>query len=171
MGQPENYNISFIVMTETLKTVKTHMQDIDLTKRPPRSPRVRLYGYVILPQLLDKCRASIVGKAGEYHYNAPLDQRFFQFTGIDPDALKAQVEKGLGDGEIAQWIEKNSPQSERNGRSSMQHISKNAVPVDNESREFLNEMASGARAAEREDIGTWFEFLDVDDFASYGGKP
>ena len=159
-------------MTETQKTMKTHMQDIDLTKRPPRSPRVRLYGYVILPRLLDKCRASIVGKAGEYHYNAPLDQRFFQFTGIDPDALKAQVEKGLGDGEIAQWIEKNSPQKREDWEiQQWSTFRENAVPVDNESREFLNEMASGARAAEREDIGTWFEFLDVDDFASYGGKP
>ncbi len=30
----------------------------DLTKFPPRSPRVRLGGYVILPRMLDKGRAS-----------------------------------------------------------------------------------------------------------------
>ena len=130
------------------------MQDIDLTKRPPRSPRVRLCGYVILPRLLDKCRASIVGKTGEYHYNYPLDQRFFQFTGIDPDDLKAQVEKGLGDWEIAQWIEKNSPQKREEWEiQQWSTFRENAVPLDNESREFLNEMASGAGAAETSSTG------------------
>ncbi len=34
----------------------------DLTQRPPRSPRVRLGGYVILPRMLDKGRATINGK-------------------------------------------------------------------------------------------------------------
>jgi hypothetical protein len=34
----------------------------DLTKQPPRSARVRLGGYVILPRMLDKGRATIAGK-------------------------------------------------------------------------------------------------------------
>ena len=38
----------------------------NLTQRPPRSPRVRLGGYTILPRLLDKARAVIAGTAGEY---------------------------------------------------------------------------------------------------------
>ena len=48
----------------------------DLTKQPPRSPRVRLGGYVILPRMLDKGRATVAGKNGEYHYACPLDRRF-----------------------------------------------------------------------------------------------
>ena len=31
----------------------------DLTKFPPRSPRVRLGGYVTLPRMLDKGRATL----------------------------------------------------------------------------------------------------------------
>ena len=34
----------------------------DLTKQPPRSPRVRLGGYVVLPRMLDKGRATLAGK-------------------------------------------------------------------------------------------------------------
>ena len=64
----------------------------DLTKRPPRSPRVRLGGFVILPRMLDKGRATIAGKAGEYHFNCPLDQRFLRFAGIDA----AAIEKATG---------------------------------------------------------------------------
>ena len=86
----------------------------DLAQRPPRSPRVRLGGFVILPRLLDKCRALLAGKKGEYECACPLDQRFFSYVGVDPEALKAEVKKGLGDGEILEWIRANAktPRSE-----------------------------------------------------------
>ena len=38
------------------------VQALDLTQRAPRSPRVRLGGYVILPRMLDKGRATINNK-------------------------------------------------------------------------------------------------------------
>ena len=74
----------------------------DLTKFPPRSPRVRLGGYVTLPRMLDKGRATLAGRNGEYHYACPLDQRFLEFTGIDPEKLKTVL--GKGDGEVLEWI-------------------------------------------------------------------
>ncbi len=69
----------------------------DLTKQPPRSPRVRLGGYVILPRMLDKGRSTIAGRNGEYHYACPMDQRLLEFTGIDPEALKKQLAADKGD--------------------------------------------------------------------------
>src|SRR5262244_467732 len=80
----------------------------DLTQRSPRSPRVRLGGYAILPRCLDKGRATIAGKNGEYHFACPLDQRFLDFVGIDPEALKKELAAGKGDGEILEWVEKNA---------------------------------------------------------------
>src|SRR5689334_18070269 len=77
----------------------------DLTKQPPRSPRVRLGGYATLPRMLDKGRATITGKNGEYHYNCPLDQRLLSFAGVDPEALKRELATGKGDGEILEWFE------------------------------------------------------------------
>ena len=62
----------------------------DLTKQPPRSPRVRLGGYVILPRMLDKGRATLAGKHGEYKYACPLDQRWLEFAGINAEGLKRQ---------------------------------------------------------------------------------
>ena len=144
---------------------------MNLTQRPPRSARVRLGGYVILPRMLDKCRAELEGHNGDYHYDCPLDQRFLSFAGVDADALKAEVAKGLGDGAILKWIGENAA----NKRDDWEIIQWSAVreasvPSDNESREFLSEVASGAGGAEREDIATWFDVLDLDDHASYGGK-
>ncbi len=53
----------------------------NLTQRPPRSPRVRLGGYVILARGLDKGRAELADTAGEYKYNNPMDRHWFRYTG------------------------------------------------------------------------------------------
>ena len=76
----------------------------DFTQHPPRSPRVRLGGYVHLPRLLDKARACAAGKLGEFIYPCPLDKRFFAFTGIDPDAFLTAVKSGKGDVEMLAWV-------------------------------------------------------------------
>jgi hypothetical protein len=140
----------------------------DLTKFPPRSPRVRLGGYVILPRMLDKGRATVAGKNGEYHYACPLDQRFLEFAGIDPEKLKKQLDKS--DGEVLEWIEKNAKHkhSELEIAAWSEFVEKR-VPRDVESRGFYNEQVSKI-APKREDIATWFDWLDVDDFVSFGGK-
>jgi hypothetical protein len=140
----------------------------DLTKFPPRSPRVRLGGYVILPRMLDKGRATVAGKHGEYHYACPLDERFLEFVGIDPQKLKKQLDKS--DGEVLAWIEKNakhkrSPQE----IAAWSALAEQRAPADLESRGYFNELQKTA-APKREDIVTWFDLLDVDDFASFGGK-
>ena len=61
----------------------------DLTQHPPRSPRVRLGGLVILPRMIDKARATKAGKNGEYNYGCSLDRNVLDFLGIEAEALKA----------------------------------------------------------------------------------
>jgi hypothetical protein len=143
----------------------------DLTKQPPRSTRARLGGYATLPRMLDKGRAAINGNNGEYHYNCPLDQRFLAYAGISADALKKQLATGKGDGEILKWIEKNA-KHKRNAVEikAWSDYVENRAPLDNESRAYFSEILSKA-APKREDVGTWFELLDVDDYTTFGGKP
>lgn len=141
----------------------------DLTKFPPRSPRVRLGGYVILPRMLDKGRATVAGKNGEYHYACPLDGRFLEFVGIDPEALKPELTKS--DGEVLEWIEKNA----KHKRTAPEIAAWSAwqeqrAPDNVEGRDYLNEMHRKG-APNREDIVTWFDVLDMDDFVSFGGRP
>jgi hypothetical protein len=81
----------------------------DLTKTSPRSPRASLGDYKVLAaRALDKCRAELAGTAGSYHFNCPLDQVFFRFTGIDSEKFKTFVATGAGDQEVADWISKES---------------------------------------------------------------
>ena len=79
---------------KTRKIMKTQHFFIDLTQRPPRSFRVRLGNYVVLARMLDKGRATLAGKNGDYHYNSSTDQRLVQFLGFDPDALLKELATG-----------------------------------------------------------------------------
>jgi len=92
-------------MTSTSNTLK-HAPD--LNTHAPRSARVRLGNFAILPRLLDKCRADIIGKIGEYQTNCTIDKEFLTFTAISYDQLRAELQKGKGDGEILKWIHENS---------------------------------------------------------------
>ena len=142
----------------------------DLTKQPPRSPRVRLGGYVILPRCLDKGRASLIGKHGEYHYDCPLDQRFLDFVGIKAGPLKKQLATGKGDGEILAWINANAKFKRTNLEiAAWSAFAEQRVPADPESREYLNAQHK-KYGPKREDIATWFDLLDLDDYVSFGGQ-
>jgi len=143
----------------------------DLTQRPPRSPRVRLGGYATLPRLLDKCRALVAGKVGEYHYNCPLDQRFLTFVGISADALKKQVATGKGDGELLAWIQKSAKHKRTESEiAAWSAFAEQRGPADLESREYYHGEHQKI-APKREDMTTWFDLLDVDDFVTFGGAP
>ena len=58
--------------------------------------------------LLDKARASLTSKAGDYKYGNPMDQHFFAFTGIAQDALLEQVKTGAGDWALLVWVNANA---------------------------------------------------------------
>jgi len=148
-----------------------HISAPDLTKRPPRSPRIRLGGYVLLPRMLDKGRAEIVGKSGEYRYNCPLDQRLTDFVGIDPAALLEQLAVGKGDGEILEWINANA-KHQRNPWEIEQwseFIQRRGPDSDAETLQTFAEMV-GKVSKTREDIKGWVELLDLDDHVTFGGK-
>jgi len=146
-------------------------KNTDLTQHPPRSPRVRLGGYALLPRMLDKGRATLAGKNGEYNYACPLDQRFLDFVGIDAEALKQQLYSGKGDGEILEWIQENAKHKRTDAEiAAWSEYAERRTPQDVESRSYFNELHEKS-APRREDINTWFDLLDVDDYVSFGGKP
>lgn len=146
------------------------IQAPDLTQRPPRSARVRLGGYAILPRILDKGRAVLAKTNGAYNYACPMDRQFLYFAGIDPKALSAELAKGKGDGEILLWIKAKA----KNKRSSAEIAAWSAyqdqrAPDNVEGREYFNDEHKRI-APQREDISTWFDYLDLDDYVCFGGQ-
>ena len=144
-------------------------QTPDLTQRPPRSPRVRLGGYAMLARVLDKARASLTGKAGDYKYGNPMDQHFFAFTGIAQDALLEQVKTGAGDWALLLWVNANASPKRAPHEIRAWSAWLETMPVGE--AEELEWFAAQARRINpaRTDLQTIMDYLDADDHVSYGG--
>ena len=152
------------------KPISIMATTIDLKKQAPRSPRVRLGGYAILPRMLDKGRATLANANGEYHYNCPLYQQFTEFAGVDAEALQKELAAGKGDGEILDWIKANAKFKRTIPEIEAWSIWQDRrAPENPDSRSYFNELHASV-APKRTDITSWFDLLDADDYASYGGK-
>src|ERR1043165_3151442 len=141
----------------------------DLTRHPPRSPRAKLGGYVHLPRLLDKARAVAAGRGGDFHYNCPFDQQFFAFTGIGHVAFMKQIKAGKTDSQILAYVQAHN----RFNRTDSQIASWSAwmatwTPSTPDVRAFFNDIHR-KNAPQRAAIATWFDWLELDDYVTYGG--
>jgi hypothetical protein len=152
-------------------TTGTNISAPDLTKRPPRSGRCRLGGYALLPRMLDKARATIAGTNGEYHYDCPLDQHILSFLGLKPDELREQLATGQGDGEILEWITAHATlkRSAWEIEQWSDFMQRRGPDSDEETLTYFAQ-AVGKFTRTREDIRTWADLLDLDDYVSFGGK-
>jgi len=142
----------------------------DLSQHPPRSPRVRLGGFVHFARLLDKARAHLAGKMGEYIWNCPLDQRFFAFTGVAADALLEAVKAGRSDAEMVEWLNA----AMKPARQPWEIVAwsqwlENLAPGDVSRHQSFAEHIE-KMGPKRDDIRTMFDRLDLDDYYSFGGK-
>lgn len=143
----------------------------DLTRHPPRSPRTRLGGYVHLPRLIDKARAFAAGKAGDYHYPCPFDARFFAYTGLDADGFLAEVKTGRSDSEILAYVQASARPPRHPAEIAAWSAWFEQLTVSStDSRTFFNEVHQ-KNAPHREDVATWFDWLELDDFVTFGGRP
>jgi hypothetical protein len=140
--------------------------DRDLTKQPPHSPRARIAGYVIARRTVDKCRASLAGKLGEYHYDCPLDNMLFSFKGINGGQFKAAVQAAKTYDDVGIWLQANGTaktpaeikawSDEVEAGSMMTNPEKRAHFIENCTKLGLNP-----------EMTTTFDWLDADDRASF----
>jgi hypothetical protein len=135
---------------------------------PPRSVRVRLGGYAHLSRLLDKARATLNGKGAEYHYNCPMDRMFFDFTGIDHEAFLAELKKGKSDTEMLAYVRANTKRLPSEIYAWSAWIDQHG-PGGAGGHEWIAETVKAA-AGDRDDIRSFADLLDLDDYVSYGGK-
>jgi hypothetical protein len=138
----------------------------DLTKEAPRSPRIRIGGYVILARTIDKCRALVAGEIGEYHFDCPLDNTLFGFKGVTGSDFKAQIENGASDQQMAEWLDlseqKKTPEEVKRWSDETEATNPYNDP---EKREWFVEQVKplGLDPAKT----TLFDWLEADDKASY----
>ena len=151
--------------------MKNQHSFIDLTQRPPRGCRVRLGNCVLLARMLDKGRATLARKNGEYKYDSGIDQHLVRFLGFDPKGLLKELATGKGDGENLEWVQSHSktPRAPWEIEAWSAYFGKRSADSDAETLAGFAEYV-GQHSKTREDIKSWFDAIELDDYVSFGGK-
>ena len=146
--------------------MNTTSLDRDLTKQAPHSPRDRIGDFVIACRAVDKCRASLNGTLGDYHYDCPLDNMLFGFKGITGEQFKAAVQAAKNYEDIGVWLQANgtpkTPVQIKDWSAAMEAASLRNNP---DKREYFVE--SCAKLGLDPEQTTTFGWLETDDRASF----
>jgi hypothetical protein len=146
--------------------MNTPIIDRDLTKQAPHSPRERAGGFAIVCRAVDKCRASLAGTPGEYHYDCPLDNQLFSFKGITGEQFKTVVEAAKTYEEVGAWLlvngtAKTGPEIEDwSDDQEADSLMKNP-----EKRDYF--VAACQKLGLKPEKTTTFDWLEADDRASF----
>lgn len=137
---------------------------LDLKTEFPRSPRALLAGYIIAARTLDKCRAVVAGTNGDYHFDCPLDNVFFGFTGISASQFKDFVATGADDDAVAKWIEEKATNRPRievirwNNEWRDKRISELADPLQEFLEGYIPKFIPPGRR-----VAYWFDVYDIEE--------
>lgn len=135
----------------------------DLNTAFPRSPRETLGGFVVAARTLDKCRAAIAGKLGEYHFDCPLDNFLFEFAGITGGEFRAKVEAGASDEEMGEWLASATGKERReiiqwNNDMRYKRISEMPIELQEFLEGYIPEVIPPGRI-----VNYWFDVYDIEE--------
>lgn len=141
------------------------LQSKDLTMTAPRSPFERIEGFAILGRTIDKCRATIAGTNGEYHFNCPLDKMLLEFKGVDAEEFKAYVAEGVSDEEIGKWVlEHGTPKTAEEINAWSDSVDQTMYNEPGEKRDWF--VGECEKLGLDPDTTSLFQYLVADDAAS-----
>lgn len=134
----------------------------DLSKRAPKSPRERIGGFVIAGRAIDKCRASLDGTLGNYHFDCLLDNVLFRFKGITADQFKSAVAAAKTYEEVADWLHANgTSRTPEEIKAWSDETEASSLMKDPEKRAYFIESCS--RLMMNPEMNTTFDWLEADD--------
>ena len=138
-------------------------------KRKPvpglRSPRDEVDGLVYFGRMVDKLRLEQAGNLPpEYHENMGkgFDAACCSFLGVDYEQLKSQARKGGSDRELLAWCGTHGKKRDAAERAIWSaYLSKRGWRDDLAERLIFRKKEAGWQG--REDIQTFFDYLDADE--------
>jgi hypothetical protein len=145
----------------------TAIQAPDLSKTTPRSCYATLGPFILLPRIIDKCRAALAGTLGEYASGCGLDMLFFNHFAISYDAFKAAVETGKTDEELLAWVMANivDPVDATEEAILAWSYDARTYSPDTKEKKAYYETYRRTSAAHRTDVTTWFALLEAEEQA------
>lgn len=134
---------------------------MDLTKDYPRSPRDQLDGMTILPRAIDKARAQLDGKLGEYiYYGCRFNLKLFNTLGVTEDEFLEAVRGAKNDDEVLEWI-RDFVRPEASKTKQMNDWVLSNAPTKDEHEGFCDELE--AVDPGNESVNTWTELIDLEE--------
>ncbi len=135
---------------------------MDLTKRYPRGPRERLAGLAMLARTIDKARAALSGKLGDYVFDCPMDRQLFATLGVTADEFLKVVARSPDDMAVMAWLRGREaiPDDERLAQHNA--AIEGWAPKSDASRARF-ERDRERLAPGRRDITTWTDLIDVEE--------
>jgi len=149
--------------------MNTPILNRNLTKQAPHSPRERIAGFAIADRATDKCRASIAGTQGDYHYDCPLDNMLFSFKGINGGQFKTAVQAAKNYEDVGVWLLANGTRKTEAEIEAWSDEAESGSMMNNpEKREFFIEECK--KLGLDPEKSSTFDWLEADDRASFKGK-
>ncbi len=134
---------------------------MDLRTEFPRSLKDKMAGYVHLPRMLDKCRATLAGTQGEYKYPCPMDQRLLDFAGIAAEQF-TEAARGMTDTALAEWFKKTAVQHDTAEIEQWNQTFLTWAPETEEKWAYFKQLRDAVDSS-RTDITAWADLWDLDE--------
>jgi len=134
---------------------------MDLTTSYPRSVREKHLGVVQIARTIDKGKAQLAGKLGEYRYDCPMDKHLFEWLGISGEQLLDAIKQGdrATDDFLRAYVAKKSPaEIETFNREWLEY---GPAPGSDSEKYFLD--LRNQVAPNRSDVKAWADLLDLDE--------
>lgn len=133
---------------------------MDLTTTFPRGPRERIDGVDILARAIDKARAELDGKLGDYNFfNCGINGVLFQALGVSDQEFLDAVRSSPDDAGVIAWMH-DVPRPDRSKLNAMNDMFEHMEPQTVEQKRYFDsEVAS--TGTKRTDIKTFADMLDL----------
>ena len=136
---------------------------MDLVNGVPRSPYESMQGIVFLPRAIDKVRAEIAGKLGDYISRTFFSGMLLDFLGIEPQDFVDAVAARDSDEEVWAWIKARMRPRSATEIMAFNRRMMTITPQDDTARERYRQFLADIGQSHRTDLTRQFDRLDLDE--------
>jgi hypothetical protein len=132
----------------------------------PRSPRETMDGWSYLPRYVDKIRLHLAGRLhSDYteNFGKGFDGMWLKAAGVTHEQMIQVVKNSLTDGEVCDWIRRNVKKSAAEKSAFWQEVLNRPKAGDEAANARLKLRKEQCGAANRDEIKTFVDCIDVDE--------
>jgi len=134
---------------------------MNLAKKTPRSPKIKMKGIIMIPRMIDKSRAYHSNSLGEYIFPCALDRIILEFLGTNHKEFAYQTQK-LSDEKIALWVGEKCLYKSKSEKDHINNKLLKQKPDTIESLERFNKIKDKIGPIAN-NTTTWIELIEIEE--------